>query len=349
MFEDVRDAEDALHSLDRKWVCGRQIEIQFAQGDRKSKCTFTATSFSSAKSFSVDSHLLLIMAEIEVVCVCVCETRILNIDSCVCNKTVRMFPACHLQNFASVQFCDLLAPAPNQMKSKERRSPGRSSRYDDYDRDSRRRRSRSRSYERYRSRSPSYERHRRRSGSPREWVFILSGCFHIDLDLSLTFRCGDLKKKTDPAGECTQEEAGATRTTGTLWPLFFPFNFWFDVQKRWACFTAFSASVQIQAEVSQRVQRTISIALQVPHACRKPCPIFPLPRGRSATDTFPLAVQVQVCVEIPLPFTLSLPILGRTQVRGPLDHLLPPFFFFLLHLSKKSVCFDTNVMSLNYL
>lgn len=38
MFEDVRDAEDALHSLDRKWVCGRQIEIQFAQGDRKSKC-----------------------------------------------------------------------------------------------------------------------------------------------------------------------------------------------------------------------------------------------------------------------------------------------------------------------
>ncbi|CAF94406.1 unnamed protein product [Tetraodon nigroviridis] len=37
IFEDVRDAEDALHSLDRKWVCGRQIEIQFAQGDRKSK------------------------------------------------------------------------------------------------------------------------------------------------------------------------------------------------------------------------------------------------------------------------------------------------------------------------
>lgn len=36
-FEDVRDAEDALHNLDRKWVCGRQIEIQFAQGDRKSE------------------------------------------------------------------------------------------------------------------------------------------------------------------------------------------------------------------------------------------------------------------------------------------------------------------------
>lgn len=37
-FEDVRDAKDALHNLDRKWICGRQIEIQFAQGDRKSKC-----------------------------------------------------------------------------------------------------------------------------------------------------------------------------------------------------------------------------------------------------------------------------------------------------------------------
>ncbi|XP_049606247.1 serine/arginine-rich splicing factor 10 isoform X1 [Syngnathus scovelli] len=92
-FEDVRDAEDALHSLDRKWVCGRQIEIQFAQGDRKT---------------------------------------------------------------------------PNQMKTKERHSPSRSSRYDDYDRDGRRRRSRSRSYDRRRSRSPSYERRRRRSESPRE-------------------------------------------------------------------------------------------------------------------------------------------------------------------------------------
>nr|XP_008516135.1 PREDICTED: serine/arginine-rich splicing factor 12 [Equus przewalskii] len=35
IFEDVRDAEDALYNLNRKWVCGRQIEIQFAQGDRK--------------------------------------------------------------------------------------------------------------------------------------------------------------------------------------------------------------------------------------------------------------------------------------------------------------------------
>ncbi|XP_073781698.1 serine/arginine-rich splicing factor 12 isoform X1 [Danio rerio] len=88
-FEDVRDAEDALHNLDRKWICGRQIEIQFAQGDRKT---------------------------------------------------------------------------PNQMKTKEKHSP---SRYDDYERDGRRRRSRSRSY-RSRSRSPSYERRTRRSASPRD-------------------------------------------------------------------------------------------------------------------------------------------------------------------------------------
>ncbi|XP_077077633.1 uncharacterized protein srsf10a isoform X1 [Siphateles boraxobius] len=92
MFEDVRDAEDALHNLDRKWICGRQIEIQFAQGDRKT---------------------------------------------------------------------------PGQMKSKEKRSPRSDSRYDDYERDGRRRRSRSRSY-RSRSRSQSYERHARPSGSPRD-------------------------------------------------------------------------------------------------------------------------------------------------------------------------------------
>ncbi|GCB60868.1 hypothetical protein scyTo_0011207 [Scyliorhinus torazame] len=89
-FEDVRDAEDALHNLDRKWVCGRQIEIQFAQGDRKT---------------------------------------------------------------------------PGQMKSKERRSSRSSPRYDRYDDYDRRRRSRSRSYDRTRSRSRSYDRSHRRSDS----------------------------------------------------------------------------------------------------------------------------------------------------------------------------------------
>ncbi|XP_028984692.1 serine/arginine-rich splicing factor 10 [Betta splendens] len=90
-FEDVRDAEDALHNLDRKWVCGRQIEIQFAQGDRKT---------------------------------------------------------------------------PNQMKAKEHDSP-EFSRHDD-NHDTRRRRSRSRSYDHRRSRSPSYDRGGRRSESPRD-------------------------------------------------------------------------------------------------------------------------------------------------------------------------------------
>ncbi|KAM4794819.1 serine/arginine-rich splicing factor 10 [Rhinophrynus dorsalis] len=89
-FEDVRDAEDALHNLDKKWICGRQIEIQFAQGDRKT---------------------------------------------------------------------------PNQMKAKEGGNSYGSSRYDNYDRYSRR--SRSRSYERRRSRSRSYEQNYGRSYSPR--------------------------------------------------------------------------------------------------------------------------------------------------------------------------------------
>ncbi|KAJ8273412.1 hypothetical protein GJAV_G00101340 [Gymnothorax javanicus] len=96
--EDLR--QDALHNLDRKWVCGRQIEIQFAQGDRKT---------------------------------------------------------------------------PNQMKLKERHSPRNFSRYDDYDQGGRRRRSRSRSYDRRRSRSPSYERRSRRSESPREFRGRLYG------------------------------------------------------------------------------------------------------------------------------------------------------------------------------
>lgn len=67
MFEDVRDAEDALHSLDRKWVCGRQIEIQFAQGDRKSKCEtfiFTTNYCRSTSGFAVDWNLLVSVTEI---------------------------------------------------------------------------------------------------------------------------------------------------------------------------------------------------------------------------------------------------------------------------------------------
>ncbi|XP_067281818.1 serine and arginine rich splicing factor 10b isoform X2 [Pseudorasbora parva] len=51
-FEDVRDAEDALHNLDRKWVCGRQIEIQFAQGDRKTPGQMKSKERQSPRSHS---------------------------------------------------------------------------------------------------------------------------------------------------------------------------------------------------------------------------------------------------------------------------------------------------------
>ncbi|XP_037330568.2 serine/arginine-rich splicing factor 10-like [Pungitius pungitius] len=55
-FEDVRDAEDALHSLDRKWVCGRQIEIQFAQGDRKTPNQMKTKEHSPARSSRHDDR-----------------------------------------------------------------------------------------------------------------------------------------------------------------------------------------------------------------------------------------------------------------------------------------------------
>ncbi|XP_077454138.1 uncharacterized protein srsf10a isoform X1 [Stigmatopora argus] len=51
-FEDVRDAEDALHNLDHKWVSGRQIEIQFAQGDRKTPNQMKTKERHSPRSFS---------------------------------------------------------------------------------------------------------------------------------------------------------------------------------------------------------------------------------------------------------------------------------------------------------
>ena len=36
-FEDIRDAEDALHYLDGTRLHGRELEIQYAEGDRKSE------------------------------------------------------------------------------------------------------------------------------------------------------------------------------------------------------------------------------------------------------------------------------------------------------------------------
>lgn len=85
---------------------------------------------------------------------------------------------------------------------------------------------------------------------------------------------------------------------------------------------------QIQAEASQRVQREISITLQIGISTRErqPSVDFPLHRGRSETDTLPIPLQVPVRVEITLPFTLSVPILGRTQVRRTLAQYLLPLF-----------------------
>ncbi|KAK2573144.1 Serine/arginine-rich splicing factor 12 [Acropora cervicornis] len=34
-FEDIRDAEDAHYYLDRVVLLGRELEVQFAEGDRK--------------------------------------------------------------------------------------------------------------------------------------------------------------------------------------------------------------------------------------------------------------------------------------------------------------------------
>lgn len=38
-FEDIRDAEDAHYYLDRVVLLGRELEVQFAEGDRKSKAS----------------------------------------------------------------------------------------------------------------------------------------------------------------------------------------------------------------------------------------------------------------------------------------------------------------------
>ena len=39
-FEYVRDAEDAMYALDRYRFLNRELDIQFAEGDRKSKLPF---------------------------------------------------------------------------------------------------------------------------------------------------------------------------------------------------------------------------------------------------------------------------------------------------------------------
>ena len=51
-FEDVRDAEDALHYLDGYKLHGRELEIQYAEGDRKSKHNTTPSSLLLRSLFS---------------------------------------------------------------------------------------------------------------------------------------------------------------------------------------------------------------------------------------------------------------------------------------------------------
>ena len=36
-FDDERDAEDAMYNLDRTRFMGRELEVEMARGDRKSK------------------------------------------------------------------------------------------------------------------------------------------------------------------------------------------------------------------------------------------------------------------------------------------------------------------------
>lgn len=36
-YEDTRDAEEAQYRMDRQRLFGREIEVEFARGDRKSK------------------------------------------------------------------------------------------------------------------------------------------------------------------------------------------------------------------------------------------------------------------------------------------------------------------------
>jgi len=37
-FDDQRDAEDAVYNLNHVRYCGRELDVEFARGDRKSEC-----------------------------------------------------------------------------------------------------------------------------------------------------------------------------------------------------------------------------------------------------------------------------------------------------------------------
>ncbi len=52
-YEDPRDAEDALYRLDRQRLYGREIEVEFARGDRKCKSSVNTNLTNKAISYEV--------------------------------------------------------------------------------------------------------------------------------------------------------------------------------------------------------------------------------------------------------------------------------------------------------
>lgn len=44
-YEDIRDAEDALHYENHVRCQGRELDVQFAEGDRKSECSLQVLFF----------------------------------------------------------------------------------------------------------------------------------------------------------------------------------------------------------------------------------------------------------------------------------------------------------------
>ncbi len=55
-FEDIRDAEDALHYLDGSRIHGRELEIQYAEGDRKSELDILVVWLTNGVSYVQAPH-----------------------------------------------------------------------------------------------------------------------------------------------------------------------------------------------------------------------------------------------------------------------------------------------------
>jgi len=75
-YEDLRDAEDALHYEGNVRCHGRELDVQYAEGDRKSE-------FPGMKHFSVCNHMLVFQL---LLCVDVNLCCILNLSTLVKTK-----------------------------------------------------------------------------------------------------------------------------------------------------------------------------------------------------------------------------------------------------------------------